>query len=190
MPKKIKNIIEYRSVEELCHLEHNPRTITKENMDKLVQSIKENEDYFEVRPIVCSDRTGKNVIIAGNQRLRAAKIIGLEYVPTAILHGLTEEKEREITIRDNVELGAWDYEILANEWDADELEKWGGKELIGGVGNGIVDKLKESEYVEKEQYFIKKPFVLVFYDETTEQKLADALGVESITNDTYDARDL
>lgn len=187
---EIKNIVQYIKVEDLIHLKNNPRNITKENMDKLVKSIKNNPDYFEVRPIIVSDRTGENVIIAGNQRLRAAKIIGLKEVPTAILHNLSEEKEREIAIRDNIELGDWDYEILANEWDEEELRQWGGDNLVGGVGNGIVDELKNSEYVEKEQYFIKKPFVLIFYDETTEQKLADILGLEGLENDVYDAKDL
>ena len=186
----IKNIVKYVSVEELAHLKNNPRTITKENMDKLVKSIKDNADYFEVRPIIVSNRTGENVIIAGNQRLRAAKILGLEEVPTAIMTGLTEEKEREIAIRDNVELGDWDYEILANEWDAEELKEWGGDSLIGGVGNGVVEDLKNSDYVEKEQYFVKKPFVLIFYDEETEQKLADILNLESIDDDVYDAKNL
>lgn len=188
--KRVENVVEYKSLDELYHLDRNPRTISKQNMDKLVKSIKDNPDYFEARPIICSDRTGKLVIIAGNQRLRAAGLVGLSEVPVVTIHGLSEEREREITIRDNVELGDWDYEILANEWDAEELEKWGGEKLLGGVGNGIVDKLKQSDYVEKEQYFIKKPFVLIFYDETTEEKLAEVLGVDDINKDVYDAKDL
>lgn len=127
--KKVQNIVEYKSLDELYHLDHNPRTITKERMDILVQSIKDNPDFFECRPIICSDRTGKLVIIAGNQRLRAAGIAGLSEVPVVVIHGLTEEKEREITIRDNVELGEWDMDMLANEWDIDELQGWGVEEI-------------------------------------------------------------
>ena len=123
--KKINNEVKYRFISELTELEGNPRTITKQKMDKLVESIKDNPDYFEARPIICSDRTGKLVILAGNQRYKAAKIAGIEEVPVIILHGLTEEKEREIIIRDNVELGEWDMDILANEWDADLLKDWG-----------------------------------------------------------------
>lgn len=186
----VKNKVKYMKLSELELLEHNPRSITKENMERLVNSIKNNKDYFEARPIICSNRTGKNVIIAGNQRLRAAKTLGMEEVPVVILENISKEKEQEIIIRDNVELGDWDYEILANEWDASELEEWGGKGLIGGVANGIVDELKNSEYIEKENYFIKKPFVLIFYEEDTKEKLAKILGVEEIENDTYDAKDL
>lgn len=125
MAKSIKNFVEYKRLEELTELEGNPRIITKEKMTKLVESIKNNQDYFEARPIICSDRTGKLVILAGNQRYKAAKIAGIEEVPVVILHGLTEEKEREIIIRDNVELGDWDMDALANEWDTDLLKDWG-----------------------------------------------------------------
>lgn len=123
--KQINNEVKYRYLSELTELEGNPRTITKDNMNKLVQSIKDNQDYFEARPIICSDRTGKLVILAGNQRYKAAKIAGIEEVPVIILHGLTEEKEREIIIRDNVELGDWDMDILANEWEVEDLKDWG-----------------------------------------------------------------
>lgn len=127
--KKVENKVEYKSLDELYHLDHNPRTITKANMDKLVESIKANPDYFEARPIICSDRTGKLVIIAGNQRLRAAGIAGLSEVPVVVLHGLTEEREKEITIRDNVELGDWDMDLLANEWNIEDLNNWGVTEV-------------------------------------------------------------
>ena len=41
------------------------------------------------------------------------------------MEGLTEEEEREIIIRDNISNGEWDWDILANEWDKEELEEWG-----------------------------------------------------------------
>lgn len=127
--KKVEHIVEYKSLDELCHLERNPRKISKDNMEKLVKSIKANPDYFEARPIICSDRTGKLVIIAGNQRLRAAKTAGLSEVPVVVLHGLSEEREREITIRDNVELGEWDLDLLESDWDAEDLQEWGVDEF-------------------------------------------------------------
>lgn len=127
--KKVEHAVEYKPLDELCHLERNPRKISKENMEKLVKSIKANPDYFEARPIICSDRTGKLVIIAGNQRLRAAKTAGLSEVPVVVLHGLSEEREREITIRDNVELGEWDFDILESDWDAEDLSEWGVDEF-------------------------------------------------------------
>ena len=123
--KELENKAEYLPLSALKKLENNPRTIKKADFEKLKDSIKSNPDYFEARPIICSDRTGKNVILGGNQRYEAAKALGLEEVPVIVLHGLDEAREREIVIRDNVNNGDWDFDILANEWDAEELEDWG-----------------------------------------------------------------
>lgn len=117
--------IVYRSVDEINELEGNPRTISKDQFEKLKTSISNNGDYFEARPCILSDRTGKLVVIAGNQRLRAARALGLKEIPTVLLEGLTEEREREIIIRDNVENGEWNMDELANAWEGSELVDWG-----------------------------------------------------------------
>ena len=117
--------VEYRAIADLKELPGNPRTIKKDQFEKLKQSIKDNADYFEARPIILSDRTGELVILAGNQRYKAAKAIGLKEVPTILLANLTEEREKEIIIRDNVENGDWDWDALFNEWDTDKLQEWG-----------------------------------------------------------------
>lgn len=117
--------IAYRPLSELKKLENNPRTIKKQDMERLKTSIKDNPDYFEARPLILSNRTGELVILAGNQRYEAAKALGMAEVPTVLLEGLTEEREREIVIRDNVANGEWDMDALANEWDADLLREWG-----------------------------------------------------------------
>ena len=122
---KPKNVVEYRPLKELHELEGNPRTIKKDQFERLKTSIKDNPDYFEARPIILSDRTGQLVILAGNQRYKAAKALGMTEVPTIVLHGLTEERERELIIRDNVENGDWDIDILANEWNPEDLVAWG-----------------------------------------------------------------
>lgn len=122
---KPKAQVEYRAIADLKELPGNPRTIKKDQFEKLKTSIKDNADYFEARPIILSDRTGELVILAGNQRYKAAKAIGLKEVPTILLPNLTEEREKEIIIRDNVENGDWDWDALANEWDVSMLDSWG-----------------------------------------------------------------
>lgn len=122
---KPKAQVEYRPIADLRELTGNPRTIKKDQFEKLKTSIKDNADYFEARPIILSDRTGELVILAGNQRYKAAKAIGLKEVPTILLPNLSEEREKEIIIRDNVENGEWDMDALANEWDAMKLTEWG-----------------------------------------------------------------
>lgn len=132
--------MEYRKIEDLQKLANNPRTISGADFQILVDSIKTNPDYFEARPLLLSDRTGELVIIAGNQRYDAAKALGLKEVPTYLLHGLTEEREREIVIRDNVNNGEWDLDKLASEWSDVDLSAWG---LDLGETEEEVEKVKE-----------------------------------------------
>lgn len=114
----------YRKLSEMKKLDGNPRKITQEQLDALKQSIEKNKDYFEARPLILSNRTGELVVIAGNQRYEACKQLGIEECPTVLLEGLTEEREKEIIIRDNVSNGEWDEELL-QDWDAEDLADWG-----------------------------------------------------------------
>ena len=81
--------IEYRKISELTLLSNNPRTITKKDMDRLVDSIRIN-GFWKHRPITLSQKSdGTLVVIAGNQRLKAAKKLKLEQVPVVIYYDLT-----------------------------------------------------------------------------------------------------
>lgn len=149
--------MKYRPMSELKELPGNPRIIKKEQFEKLKTSIKNNADYFEARPIILSNRTGELVVIAGNQRLKASKALGLKEVPTVLLEGLTEEREREIIIRDNVENGEWDMNILANEWDVEELNDWGVTEIKGfEIDFDSIDSNEDRE-VDKKLQKVKCP---------------------------------
>lgn len=117
--------MKYRKIEDLRKSENNPRKISSEDFQILVKSIKDNPNYFEARPLLLSNRTGEFVIIAGNQRYDAAKFLGLKEVPTYLLKGLTEKREREIIIRDNVNNGEWDMDKFAEEWSDINLSDWG-----------------------------------------------------------------
>ena len=117
--------IVYRNISDIKKLDSNPRVISKEQLEKLQRSILDNQDYFEARPIILSDRTGELVIIAGNQRYEACRLLGIKKVPTILIPNLTEKREREIIIRDNVNNGDWDWNILADSWDTSELKDWG-----------------------------------------------------------------
>ena len=162
---KPKNVVEYRPLKELHELEGNPRTIKKDQFEKLKTSIKDHPDYFEARPIILSDRTGKLVILAGNQRYKAAKALGMTEVPTIVLHGLTEEREREIIIRDNVENGDWDWDALFNEWDTDKLQDW-------GVTN-IKSSIEDEKNIKEEPPSIVASFITVEYNDEIQLQIKD-----------------
>jgi len=132
--------MQYRKLNELKKLPNNPRIIRDKQFKTLCDSIRDNPKYFEARPLILSDRTGELVIIAGNQRYEAAKSLKLKEVPTFLIEGLDEAKEREIIIRDNISNGEFDFDLLANEWSDLPLVEWGvdlpEDWLTGGAGTG------------------------------------------------------
>ena len=101
---------------------NNPRLIKDDKFKKLCQSLKDFPEMLELRPIVVNR---DHIILGGNMRYKAAKEIGLKEIPVKVADNLTPEQEREFLIKDNTSGGEWDWEILANEWDNEELESWG-----------------------------------------------------------------
>ena len=100
---------------------NNPRVIKDEKFAKLVQSLKELPEMATVRPVVVNSDM---IVLGGNMRLKAMKEAGWKEVPVEIVDW-DEDKQRQFIIKDNVGFGEWDWEMLANEWDAEQLEEWG-----------------------------------------------------------------
>jgi DNA modification methylase len=104
----------------------NPRIIKDGKFQKLVKSIQEFPDMLNKRPlIVFTDVDNKYVVLGGNMRLKACKEIGLKEIPIIVADEWTEEQKNEFLIKDNVGFGEWDWDSLANEWDAEKLDDWG-----------------------------------------------------------------
>ena len=101
---------------------NNPRLIKDDKFKKLCQSLRDFPEMLELRPIVVNR---DNIILGGNMRYKAAKEIGLKDIPVKVADNLTPEQEREFLIKDNTSGGEWDWELLANEWNSEELEAWG-----------------------------------------------------------------
>ena len=102
----------------------NPRTIKKHKLDQLVKSLRDFPQMLELRPIVV-ESLDHPVVLGGNMRLQALKVLGVEEVPVVPADGLTEAQRAEFVIKDNVGFGDWDWDALANDWDPIELEDWG-----------------------------------------------------------------
>jgi ParB-like chromosome segregation protein Spo0J len=101
---------------------NNPRLIKDDKFKKLVKSIQDFPEMLDIRPIVVNSDM---IILGGNMRFKACKEAGLKEVPIIVADNLTEEQQREFLIKDNTSGGEWDFEMLANEWDVDELTDWG-----------------------------------------------------------------
>ena len=101
---------------------NNPRLIKDDKFKKLVQSIIDFPEMLKIRPIVVNEDM---IILGGNMRFKACKEAGLKEVPIIKTKGLSEEKQREFLIKDNIAGGEWDWNLLANEWDELKLTEWG-----------------------------------------------------------------
>lgn len=136
----------------------NPRTITTDKFNKLVNSILVFPKMLEIRPAVVDN---KMKALGGNMRTNALREIA-KMTPEQIatrLSGLSdyaekstgeqskliewwgkwieapfayiikatelsEEERKQFIIKDNVSFGQWDYDALANKFDAQKLDDW------------------------------------------------------------------
>lgn len=166
---------------------NNPRLIKDEKFKKLCQSLKDFPEMLELRPIVVNK---DHIILGGNMRYKAAKEIGLKEIPVKVADNLTPEQEREFLIKDNTSGGEWDWEVLANEWDSEELEAWGLDLPAFEVDTDYSEKNKE---IDVDDYEDTMTLVLKFNEEdyhivkdkllhlasTPEQAIFKLLGLEN-----------
>jgi len=104
---------------------NNPRIIKDVKFKKLVKSIQEFPDMLNKRPlIVFTDVDGKYCVLGGNMRLKALNELKYTKIPVIVADEWNEEQKAEFLIKDNVGFGEWDWDILANEWDAEKLDDW------------------------------------------------------------------
>jgi hypothetical protein len=99
----------------------NPRKMSDNKYEKLVQSLREFPEMSNVRPIVVNKDM---VILGGNYRYRAMLDAGWTKAPVVVVDW-PEEKQREFIIKDNLSYGEWDFNALSSDWDKIELEEWG-----------------------------------------------------------------
>ena len=125
--------------------ERNPRTITKSKLSKLKKSISEFSKMMALRPIVVN---ADGMILGGNQRYHALVALGYKEIPDEWVKradDLTPEEQRRFIIEDNLPFGAWDFDMLASDFEFEELTNWGfeAEELLGFDAGG--DEPKDAE---------------------------------------------
>jgi len=99
-------------IEELNPSEYNPRALTEKEYKDLKESLKR---FDFVEPIVVnSAENRKNIVIGGHQRLLVAKEMGYKTIPVNYVKITKLEKEQELNLRLNKNLGHFDYDLLAN----------------------------------------------------------------------------
>ena len=114
--------IESKLITQLKPATYNPRQISAKDYNSLKQSVKK---FGLVDPIIVNK---DNTVIGGHQRLKICKELKYIEIDCVILD-LSKEEERELNIRLNKNTGDFDMDILANEFDIDELVDWGFKHI-------------------------------------------------------------
>lgn len=104
---------------------NNPRVIKDNKFEQLKRSLSEFPKMLDLRPIIVDDN---DVVLGGNMRLTALKDLGYKEIPDSWIRRaseLTLDEQRRFIITDNASFGEWDWDLLASDWDADELAAWG-----------------------------------------------------------------
>jgi hypothetical protein len=123
----------------------NPRLIKDEKFKKLVKSIKDFPEMESVRPIVVNKDM---VILGGNMRYKAMIESGYKEVNVEVVDW-SEQKQNEFIIKDNVGFGEWEWEMVANEWDMEQLKDWGLNLPILNSSVNLDDFFEESKEDDK-----------------------------------------
>ncbi len=135
-PSELNNIIEFAGVlktvdiylndGQIHGVPKNPRYGDEEKMEKLKNSLREDPEYLNVRPLIVYPYAAAYVVLMGNMRLKCCIDLGILEVPCIVLNrNLPPEKLVAYMMKDNVSFGNWDFEQLANEFDAELLDHWG-----------------------------------------------------------------
>lgn len=138
-----------RKICDLKDFDKNPRKITKEDFNLLVDSLK--QDGYHGRIKINTD----NTIIGGHARKKALLKAGYnknDEIEVLIPDRFLEDNDfARVNIRDNLNYGAWDTDILGNNWDAQQLIEWGmpahivGHSIFGINDVEEADKIKETK---------------------------------------------
>jgi ParB/RepB/Spo0J family partition protein len=126
--------LEKIKIEKLEPATYNPRQISTKQYKDLKESITK---FGIVDPLIVNKNS--YTIVGGHQRYKICKELGYKEIGCIILD-LNTEQERELNIRLNKNTGDFDMDILANEFDIEELTDWGFKEIDLGLN---IDKIPD-----------------------------------------------
>jgi len=178
----------------------NPRVFKANKEQKLINSLLTFPEMLTLRPLVIDDNNvilGGNfrkkaldyiyslssielnsklsMLISDVERLNELKGIWSSRVDKKLVEvvyakDLSDEQKREFIVKDNVSFGEWDFDILANEWDADLLNDWGME-----VPEFEVDLDKYFEATDEIADIENKNKIVLEYNEVDYNKVKDAL---------------
>lgn len=155
MAEKLTWHIKEVALDDLKEYEHNPRRISKKAIDRLVEDIK-NVGYRN--RIVIDDN---NTIVGGHARKVALLKAGYKKTDKieclSPSRPLTTQEFKQINVQDNLSYGDFDFDILANHFEVNDLIEWGMDEKLF-EGDELDLKEAENKFEdEKESKLIECP---------------------------------
>ena len=165
------------NTEDLKKAEYNPRQISPHDYEALKESI-EKFGFAEPLVVNCHEERS-NIVIGGHQRLRAAQDLGIKEIPCFVV-SLPEDEERELNIRLNRNTGEFDFDALANHFDAGDLLDWGMTARELDIDLSIPDDGEPEAKTPKEK---KLEYKLTFNNETELDAWYDFIAELKLTTD-------
>jgi DNA modification methylase len=134
-----------RKIKDLKFAEYNPRKISDAQIVQLKKSI-EKFDFLE--PVIVNKNKDRNdVVVGGHQRLKAMLDLGYIEVPT-VETDLNLEQEKELNVRLNKNTGDFDYELLLENFDIENLLEWGFEQSELNFEDDFLNERNELEIPE------------------------------------------
>lgn len=174
-----------RDIDSLIFAEYNPRQLTKDQHQHLKDSI---QRFGLVDPILVNKhKDRKDIIIGGHQRVRVAKDLDIDKVPCIEL-SLPYEKERELNVRLNKNSGEWDYDVLANMFEMEELKDWGFDDNDLKLFDDEKDEEIKPEIEISPELFESHNYLVMYFDNDLDwQSAKDIFDIKSMaSNDSRD----
>jgi hypothetical protein len=165
--KKLEWHTEQRIINNLIPYKENPRTMTEKQKNDLEESLK-RFNLMSI-PVINTD----NTIISGHQRMKILQLLGRgdEEIDVRVPNRkLTDKELKEANLRENKNLGGWDWDMLANE-DEELLLDVGftEEELENPTFETTEDMEKEEEIREYRRVHILISIEVDSYDEINKE---------------------
>lgn len=171
------NVVEVE-VEKLKFANYNPRQASKEDYNNLKKSI---ERFGIVDPLIVNNAENrKNVVVGGHFRLKVLRDLKVRQVPVVYVNIPDIEKEKELNLRLNKNLGSWDIDLLGNF--NDELLKEVG--FATGELEDIFDLKEKEEKPEVEfaqELLLEHNYVVLYFDNAFDWQVAiEKFGLKDV----------
>ena len=110
-------------VDQLHKWDKNPRNIKAVDFEKLKRSLEKNPGFMQKRPLLVNETKGKYVVYAGNMRLAAIKALGWPEALCIVEKDIPTKRMNEEALKDNIEYGQWDMDLMSENFSEEELKE-------------------------------------------------------------------